>query len=331
MPTPQDDNRPHVVIVGGGVAGCSLAYELGKYPVEVTLLEAGTVGQGASGVPVALLNPHRGRTARASDLDSAGLAAMRDLTSELHNEGLESGVHLGGVLRIASNTKQADKWRSLAGATFLIPDEVPTPFHAPFGGLLVEEGGWLEPDRFLKALVLSAKQRGAEVLEHYKVERISQAGESWSVVTNGKTFKADRVILCVGATYTPGLRLPGLERLAGDMVRLETNLTLPLPLAGAVYGAQKNGNVFVGGNHRAQDETDDGAAAQLQHSASWFVKDLAKARLASVWTGVRAKREGNEPLVRELEAGLWFYGALAGRGFLCASYLSRRLAQQLSQ
>ena len=329
MPPPQDDNRPHVVIIGAGAAGCSLAYELSKQPVKVTLLEAGTVGQGASGVPVALLNPHRGRTARASDLDLAGLAAMRDLTSELRREGLDSGVHLGGVLRVASNAKQADKWRSLAGATFLTSDEVPAPYHAPFGGLLIEDGGWLEPDKFLTTLVLKAKQRGVSLLENHKVEHLSRTGEGWRVVAGGKPFKAARVVLCVGATVTSGLRLPVLERLAGDIVRLETDFTLPLPLAGAVYGAQKEGDVFVGGNHRAAGEADPDAAERLQRSASWFVKDLGEARLASVWTGVRAKQEGNEPLVAELEPDLWFYGALAGRGFLCASYLSRRLAQRL--
>lgn len=280
-------------------------------------------------MPVALLNPHRGRTARASDLDSAGLAAVRELADELRRENLKSGIHLGGVLRVASNTKQADKWRSLPGVTFLAPAEVPAPYHAPFGGLLVEEGGWLEPDTFLAALTLSTERRGARVLYGQEVRMLTRTAVGWNVVTADAAFSADRVVLCTGADRPPGVTLPGLERLAGDVVRLETNLTLPLPLAGAVYGAQKDGDVFVGGNHRAEGETDPDAASQLQRSASWFVKDLAPARLASVWTGVRAKREGNEPLMRELEAGLWFYGALAGRGFLCASYLSRRLTQQL--
>ncbi len=311
------------------MAGCSLAYELSKRPVRVTLLEAGTLGHGASDVPVALLNPHRGRTARASDLDTAGLTAMRDLATELQGEGLEPGVHLSGVLRVASNEKQADKWRALPGTIFLPPAEVPPPYHAPLGALFVERGGWLEPGTFLAALTVSARQRGVQVLEHRKVLSLSRAGARWNIVSQDETFSADRVVLCLGADRLPGVTLPGLERLAGDVVRLETDLTLPLPLAGAVYGAQKNGDVFVGGNHRAEGETDPGAAARLQRSASWFVKDLARARLTSVWTGVRAKREGSEPLVEELEPGLWFYGALAGRGFLCAPYLSRRLARQL--
>ena len=311
------------------MAGCSLVYELSKFPVRVTLLEAGTLGQGASGVPVALLNPHRGRTARASSLDSAGLTAVRTTADELKTEGLEPGVHLSGVLRVASNVKQADKWRALPGTIFLPPAEVPPPYHAPFGALLVERGGWLEPETFLAALVRSAKRRGAATLERHKVEHLTRTGARWDVVARGETFSADRVVLCVGAGRVQGLELPGLERLAGDVVRLKTDLALPLPLAGAVYGAQKKGDVFVGGNHRAESESDPGAAANLQHSASWFVKDLAHARSGSVWTGVRAKREGNEPLVRELGPGLWFYGAFAGRGFLCAPYLSHRLAQQL--
>lgn len=280
-------------------------------------------------MPVALLNPHRGRTARASDLDLAGLAAMQELAGELHAEGLEPGIHLSGVLRIASNAKQADKWRALPGITFLKSAEVPPPYHAPFGALLVEKGGWLEPDKLLAALTRSAKRRGVRVLEEHKVEHLSRTGTGWSVTAAGKMFSADWVVLCVGANRVSGVMLPELECLAGDVLRLETDLTLPLPLAGAVYGAQKQRSVFVGGNHRAEDTADPGAAEQLQRSASWFVKDLLKAQLSSVWTGVRAKQEGNEPLVCELEPRLWFFGALAGRGFLCAPLLSRRLARRL--
>ncbi|HEX7022971.1 MAG TPA: FAD-dependent oxidoreductase, partial [Trueperaceae bacterium] len=70
MPGPQDDKRPEYLIVGAGIAGCTLAYELCKRGRRVLLLEAGLAGrEGASGVPVALANPYRGRSARASPND----------------------------------------------------------------------------------------------------------------------------------------------------------------------------------------------------------------------------------------------------------------------
>ena len=331
MPRPQDDNRPHVVIVGGGVAGCTLAYELSFLSVRVMLLESGRITQqGASSVPVALLNPHRGRTARASELDRAGLEAITALAEKLNAEGLDAGVHFPGVLRIAANEKQLRKWQQVEGVKQLTPADIPAPYHAPFGGILVEKGGWLEPEKFLTALVASVQRRGVKVVESCTVKDVEALNGGWNVVSSQKTFPADVVVLCVGATENPALPLPGLERLAGDIIELNTNVAMPYPIAGAVYGMSKGASVFMGGNHRPAEADDPEAAVRLQESSSWFVKPLKNADLLSTWTGVRAKREDNQPLVVELEPHLWFYGALAGRGFLCSAHLSRQLAQRLT-
>lgn len=332
---PKNDTRPHsthVAIVGGGVAGCSLAYELSRYPLKVTLLEAGQIArQGASSVPVALLNPHRGRTARSSALDLAGLEAMRQVAHDLEREGLPSGIRFPGVLRIASNEKQAKKWRGLTGVRWLEASEVPPSYHAPFGALKVERGGWLEPAVYLASLAESAGRRGVTVLEGCQVKAIETSESAFVLFTPEDRLEVDRVVLCIGANQPPDLDepLPDLERLAGDVIGLDVGDTVTYPIAGAVYGAQKGATMFVGGNHRPQGEPDPNAVSRLQTSASWFVKALKDAPVSSHWTGVRAKREDNQPLVLELVPNLWVYGALAGRGFLCSGYLSRQLARQL--
>ena len=43
--TALSDKRPHYLIIGAGVAGCSLAYELSKHRVLVTLIDAGGIGE----------------------------------------------------------------------------------------------------------------------------------------------------------------------------------------------------------------------------------------------------------------------------------------------
>ena len=329
----QDDNRPQglqVLIVGAGVAGCTLAYELTKDGAQVTLLEAGQLNkQGASAVPVALLNPNRGRTARASDLDKAGLTAMHDLSAELKEAGFEHGIKFSGVLRIASNEKQARKWQKLSSAHPLEPQEIPPSYHAPFGGLMIDEGGWLEPETFLHSLIEAAKAKGLHLLEGCQVNQFERVAEKLVAHTSQGKFSADVAVLCIGASQTVDASLPELERLAGDVIGLKTDAPFPYPIAGAIYGAKKGATVFIGGNHRPENAQDPEAASRLKNSAGWFVKALKEAQLISQWTGVRAKRKDNQPLICELRDGLWFYGALAGRGFLCSAHLSRQLAQKL--
>ena len=324
----QDDKRP-VLIVGGGVAGCTLLYELSKRGRRVVLLEANRINaQGASSVPAALLNPYRGRSARASEEDRAGLRAMWELVGELENLGLDHGVRQTGVLRIASNQKQAKTWRGRDGVRWL-DHEIPAAYHAPFGGFLVERGGWLEPHKFLHALTSAAKGRGAVVREDCPVTGLEPDGKGHKIHTTQGTFPAQGVVLCIGASSSPNLPLPELEYVAGDVVGFRTDVEMSYPLAGAVYTASCGEQVYVGGNHRPAGEEDRTAPQQLQRAGGWFVPALKEAAQVSTWTGVRAKTENNIPLVQELSPNIWFFGALAGRGFLCSARLSRRLAEAL--
>ena len=114
-----------IVIVGGGVMGVTLAYTLARRGAAVTLLERGHIGAGASGVPVALLNPYRGRSARASAFDLKALEAMWALVGDLEAQGYTTGVVQSGVLRAASNAKQAKQWQKRDGVTWFSADEAP--------------------------------------------------------------------------------------------------------------------------------------------------------------------------------------------------------------
>lgn len=324
-----EDIRPHTLIVGGGIAGLSLAYALSRYPVQVTLLEAGYIGnQGASSVPVALLNPNRGRTARAQPEDTQGLEAMWQLVSELKIQGFDAGVYPSGVLRIADSDKQAKQWQQLEGVRWLNPSQIPAGYHAPYGGILVAAGGWLRPRILLDALRKAAEARGVRVIEQCRVTEINPP----RVISTQGTFRADAIIICTGAEETFELTgLPKLEYLAGDVIGLKSSVDLPYPLAGAAYGSQTGKTVFIGGNHRAHNKADDSAATRLQKAAAWFVPELLTAGVTSRWSGVRVKQPGNRPLVTQLAPGVWFFGALAGRGFLCAYQEAQVFARQLIQ
>ncbi|MDE0099936.1 MAG: FAD-dependent oxidoreductase [Truepera sp.] len=120
-----------VAVVGAGVAGCMVAFELSRRGHPVTLIDRAGPGRGgASGVPVALLNPHRGRSGRATPSDLEGLAAFWRLCGELEAEGLDPGAHRTGVLRIAHSRRPARAGRGL-GVRWLEPAAVASPNPAP--------------------------------------------------------------------------------------------------------------------------------------------------------------------------------------------------------
>lgn len=330
-----------VLVVGGGVAGVSLLHALSSRGVAATLIDTGSVGtRGASAVPYALLNPHRGRTGRARPLDLAGLEAFWRWREQLESTGLDTGANRSGVLRVASSSRQRALWSRLAGPIPLEAADFPDSVRAKFGGMLVPDGGWLEPRRWLGALSRASVAAGAVIVEGVELLSLSSAGRQVAV-TSGGVMTAQHVVLCLGAYDASRLRLPRLELAAG----LAVTMTLPgdvpagtvaatdevtaarmRPLAGSIGIVFSGRQVVLSGAAHSGDDAD---VERLRSSAAWFVPELVTASVTSVWRGVRARRPSGVPVVRELRRGLTLFGGLGGRGFLCSALLAETLAERL--
>ncbi len=328
-----------VVIVGAGVAGASLAWAAATAGAEVTLIDSGRVAaQGASSVPVALVNPHRGRTARASDADLRGAATLWRWADALHARGYAHGARRDGVVRVASDERQRRAWEGLDGVRHVGPGSL-GPFRLRHGGFVVDSGGWLDPRAWLAAIVAAAVADGARVHEGERAERIEGVPGCLIVHTTlGATRSADVVALCIGASPPGSLPFVPVRRIAGEVV-LTPFGGVPHALAGGVYaapvdhgptatGSGGGPHLAVGGNHREPAEapirTED--AESLLTSARWALPTLGD-EIRAVWTGVRARGSDPEPIVRQVAANVWFVGAFAGRGFLRAAPIAEDLVQ----
>ncbi len=103
-----------VVIIGGGIIGCAIAYYLRKSGVEVTVVEKGDIGAEASSAAAGLLAPLGSLSGPGplADLLLASWSIYPALVPELEQA---SGVHLAyeqsGSLRVARNPKNIDNLR----------------------------------------------------------------------------------------------------------------------------------------------------------------------------------------------------------------------------
>jgi len=329
--------RDPFVIVGGGIAGTSLAYVLARRRQPVVLLERGHVGaQGASSGPAALVNPHRGRSARAHPDDLAGMAAFWRMVAELEAMGLEPGAQRSGVLRVAPSPGRARAWRKLESGRWLEPDEVPPPFRAPHGALLAAEGGWVRPRQLLAALVGAAASLGADVREGVRALSIRPTADGAEVRTSAGRVRASYAVLCVGADPAPEVAsaLPTLSTVAGEVVTVATAGVVAAPspgLGGPVYAAFDGEHGFVGGSHRDPEAPDPEAPKRLLARLDRIVPGVGAAPATGLWSGVRARGDTPRPLVTDLAPGLTFFGALSGRGFLCSAALAEALAARLAR
>jgi hypothetical protein len=87
----------------------------------------------------------------------------------------------------------------------------------------------------------------------------------------------------------------------------------------------------IGGNHRDPTLPVDpaGEGRRLALSLRWILPEL-DGEVVDVWSGVRARAAGGEPLAREVAEGTWWVGAFAGRGFLRAAGVAEELVRRWS-
>lgn len=284
-----------VIVVGGGIAGCSTAYWLHRRQpsLRVALLEARTLGAGASGRNAGFIlqgtHPdYRSDVGRYGERTARRLwhftRANRDLLAkELCGTAFE--WQSDGSLTAAGSAEEDERLRAglshLRGAgvpvIYLDPDETNARLRASkfHGGLYVTSGAVVNPLRLVRHL---AAESEADVHTLHPVKRLHWREPGVLLDTPERRFRADRVVLALGPS------LPDLVPATSPFVRpvraqmLATAPTdtrhIPVPVYshhGGFYVRQlDNGRVLAGGGrhrHREAEETDADATTPAVQAA----------------------------------------------------------------
>jgi glycine cleavage system T protein len=180
-------DQARVVVVGGGVAGASIAYHLARLGwSDVVLLERSELTSGSTFHSAGLVGQLRS-SVTLTRMMMYGVELYRRLLDET---GVDPGWHEVGSLRLASSGDRMQELQRLAGwgQTFGLPLEIVSTDRALelFGGLFDREGidgaaylptdGYLDPSGLTMALAAGARARGARVRTGARVTGIDVVG-----------------------------------------------------------------------------------------------------------------------------------------------------------
>jgi 4-methylaminobutanoate oxidase (formaldehyde-forming) len=202
-------SKARVVIIGGGVIGCSVAYHLTQLGwKDVVLLERKQLTSGTTWHAAGLIGQLRA-TFNMTKLAKYSAELYGSLEEET---GVATGFRQRGSLALAlSDDRMEELSRGASMAhTFGLAAEVLTPEEClekhPYisltdvkGGVFLPTDGQADPANIALALAKGARNRGALIFENVKVTGVTQKeGRATGVLTDQGPIEADYVVNCAG-------------------------------------------------------------------------------------------------------------------------------------
>ena len=214
MTSPQVPARARVVVIGGGIIGCSVAYHLAHMGWrDVVVLERDRITSGTTWHAAGLIVTFGSTSETSTEMRKY----TRDLYARLEAEtGQDTGFKPVGFIEIATEPDRLEEYRRIS--TFnrycgvdvheISAREVSDLFPLArtddvLAGFYVKEDGRANPVDVTMALAKGARMQGARILEGVSATGITRArgavtGVTWATVDDRGTIEAEYVVNCAG-------------------------------------------------------------------------------------------------------------------------------------
>ncbi len=344
-----------VVVIGGGILGCSTAYRLARRGAQVTLCERADLGSGASGASGAWINAHQSKLPQHYfEISRLSTLAWHELEQEVDGIRIKWGGRLewsrdaeaGVALRSAADRQQVwgypmelideARVRDLVPSLVVDPDMSAAVF-APLEGAV-------EPVEALRALADAASGLGADIRLNTEVLAIEVAdGRVSAVRTESEVIPADAVVVAGGVDTSViagwlGVPIP-LRPAPGVLAHASgPALNLPSIVAGPdVFvipqpsGRHVVGRGFVGEPMYSTDRPDSeqAEADEVFEMARSRFATMERARLDDVTVGWRPLPTDGHPIIGFVPQVPGLYPMVTHSGFTLAASLSRLAAIEI--
>ena len=202
-------NSTKVVVIGGGVVGCSVAYHLAKFGWKDTiLLERDQLTSGTTWHAAGLVS-QLGPTAAITKIRKYTLDLYKKLEKEVDHS---AGLRLNGALSIAQNK---GRWQELqrqattaqlydVDVKILDKNQIKKDFpiintDEIIGGILMPGDGAADPSGVTHMLAKAARKEGAQIFEKSPVDEILTKNRKISgVKVNGQEIECEYIVLASG-------------------------------------------------------------------------------------------------------------------------------------
>jgi glycine cleavage system aminomethyltransferase T/glycine/D-amino acid oxidase-like deaminating enzyme len=357
-------DRARVVVIGGGVGGCSVLYWLTRLGWhDVVLVDRAELTSGSTFHSAGLVGQLRGSLSLTKMMMSS-VELYRTLGADV---GLETGWHEVGSLRLASTEERMEELARQSGwaTTFGLPLELisadeaqrlfpPMTTEGVLGAAYLPTDGYIDPSQLTFALAEGARRGGAEIYQHTRVTAIPvERGRVTGVVTAAGSIEAE-VVVNAGGMFAKeigalaGVNVPIVPMAHEYLITRPSGLPTEMPTMRdpslLVYFRPESGGLVMGGYERNPAPWGvDGIPPdfngkllaedwprfeELMHNAVVRVPSLAEAEVIRLINGPEAFTPDGEFILGPTDVrGLWTAAGFCAHGLAGAGGMGRLVAE----
>lgn len=334
---------PDILVVGGGIIGLASAYFLAALKLKVQLIDAGTLGAGATataagGVWPSDQGPHHPPEFQPLALRSRDLWGRLSLKPEFDLDWRVNGFLTVNPDRFQNDAAHFATAAQEAGYTVHAVDGEQIAQLEPglrpglASGVHCASDAHLNPLKAAASLARGARRLGAKLATqtHCSTAPAPSAG-SLQVTTDRGNCSPGTIVLCQGAGLDPSQAQ--VRPVSGQMIATDP---LPPLLRGTVGGKfltlqLKTGEVITGGTLAENDRLEPDAvfSAQMADAARDLIPALANVSFTRAWCGVRSATRDGLPIIDRLdpEGRVWIATGHFRNGLLLAPGTGQLLAE----
>lgn len=346
-----------VVIAGGGIMGCALAYQLAKRDVDVLLLERETLGSQSTGkcaggvrqqfsmeanvrlqrMSVRMFEDFEQETGHPADFRQIGYLFV--LTLPQHVEDFRHNMEMWHRVGLSEA-----RWVDAEEASRMVPvlnvEDV-------LGCTFCPTDGIASPADVTSGYAAAARRHGARMKEGVEVVGIDVAGGRVQGVRTSTGDVAARVIFnCAGAWSASIGRMAGLEipvlpyrrqiAVTGTFPQVRRDNPMTVDFQSSLYFHPEGDGVLIGMSDRGDPpgyvtDVNWDFLAKMFEQAARRAPALASAGVKTAWAGLYETTPDHQAILGPLPEvdGFWCAAGFSGHGFMQAPAAALLLAQLL--
>lgn len=290
-----------VVIIGGGIIGCSIAYYAAKAGLSVGLVESSRIAQGTTCAAGGMLGAH---SEYLNDQFYSFARESQALYEEFrHESGIDIDYTTGGIIQFAMSDEERVKLSRWNDAAYLSPEQIyermPYITSPTFGCYLFEEDVHVHPEKTARAFCQAAEQLGATIIQSRPVNEIETIRGGYRILD----WNAKHVVIAGGVasgTLIPGLQMTAVKGQCMQLDGMGMQLRYTLFHQGCYIVPRSDGSLVVGATMEpgvTDLETTAAGHLALHDIAERFIPGLSGFPIVKRWAGLRPKTVDDLPYI----------------------------------